>query len=148
MKQDLFEKITARLHEGATNYSVFLQAYEMTYMQPMNSDTLLRAVLGAEATLGGIDEVDATLVCAEVADALFYPGDDDAGPGDSVLRSESFVELIEELKEELLRLAGTSHKIQRFWLKDGHPAYPVFWDFAFLFWAEDKATIFIGSSSD
>ena len=148
MKQDLLEKITARLHENATNYSVFLQAYEVPDVQPMDSEAIIRAALGAEAALGGIDEVDAGIVCAEVQDALFYTGDEGAGPGDSLLQSETFVELIDELKGELLRLASASHKIQRFWLQDGHPAYPVFWDFAFLFWEEDKATIFIGSSSD
>lgn len=148
MKQDLLEKITARLHENATNYSVFLRTYEVPYVQPMDSGALIRAGLGAEAALGGIDEVDFAIVCAEVEDALFYPGYDGAGPRDSVLQSESFVELIDELKGELLQLASASYQIQRFWLQDGHPAYPVFWDFSFLFWEEDKATIFIGSSSD
>lgn len=148
MKQDLLNKITARLHGNATNYSVFLRAYEVPYVQPMGPDVLIRAGLGAETALGGIDDVDAGIVCAEVEDALSYPGDDGAGPGESVLQSETFVELIDELKGELLRLASASRKIQRFWLQDGHPAYPVFWDFAFLFWEEDKATIFIGSSSD
>jgi hypothetical protein len=62
--------------------------------------------------------------------------------------SESFIALIDELKEALLQLAGASKKIQRFWLQDGHPAYPGFWDFAFLFWEAGKATIVIGSSSD
>lgn len=148
MKQDLLDKITALLHENAKNYSVFLRAYEVSYVHPMDTDALICAGLGAEALLGGIDEVDPVIVCAEVEDALFYPGDDGAGPGGSVLQSESFVELIDELKGELLPLVSASHKIQLFWLKEGHPAYPVFWDFAFLFWEKDKATIFIGSSSD
>lgn len=148
MKQDLLEKITLRLHENATNYSVFLQAYEVPYAQPIDPDALIRASIGAEAALGGIDEVDADIVCAEVEGALFYPGEDGAGPGNAVFQCEAFNELIDQLKGELLRLAGASYKIQRFWLQDGHPAYPVFWDFAFVFWQDDKATIFIGSSSD
>ncbi len=31
---------------------------------------------------------------------------------------------------------------------EGHPGYPVFWDFAFLFVSNSNATILIGSSSD
>ena len=146
--RDLLEQIKAQLHEDATNYSVFLRAYDVPYSQPTHSHALIRAGLGAEAALGGIDEVEASVVCAEVADALCYPGNDGAGPGDAALQSASFVDMVDALTGELLQLASASHRIQRFWLRDGYPAYPVFWDFAFLFWAKDNATIFIGTASD
>ncbi|QNM98594.1 hypothetical protein [Chitinimonas koreensis] len=148
MKQDLLEKITVRLHENATNYSVFLHAYEVPYVQQADSAALIRTGLGVEAVLGGVDEVEVGAVCTEVEDALLYPGDDGAGPGNLVFQNELFIELLNELKGEIRRLASASFKIERFWLQDGHPAYPVFWDFAFLFWGKDKATLFIGSSSD
>jgi hypothetical protein len=38
--------------------------------------------------------------------------------------------------------------IERFWRKEGHPAYPVFWDFAFVIAGPTEAEVFIGSSSD
>ena len=38
--------------------------------------------------------------------------------------------------------------IERFWLKEGHPAYPVFWDFAFVIAGPHETKVFIGSSSD
>lgn len=148
MKQELLEKIAVRLQENATNYSVFLKAYEFSFVGPIDASALVRNSLGTEAVLGGIDEVEVDTVLSEVADALFYRGDDGAGPENSVLQSVSFIELIDELKSALLQLACTSKKIQRFWLQEGHPAYPVFWDFAFLFWEDNKATIVIGSGSD
>jgi hypothetical protein len=38
--------------------------------------------------------------------------------------------------------------VQSFWLKKGHPDYPVFWDFAFVIAGSSAAEVFIGSSSD
>jgi hypothetical protein len=38
--------------------------------------------------------------------------------------------------------------IRRFWLKDGHPSYPVFWGFAYVIAGPRGANIFVGSSSD
>lgn len=148
MRQGLLEEIADLLQENATNYSVFLQAYEVPFVGGETASAIIHNGLGVEAVLGGIDDVDVDTVWAEVADALLFPGDDGAGPDGAKLMSESFIALIDELREALLQLAAASKKIQRFWLQDGHPAYPVFWDFAFLFWEAGKATIVIGSSSD
>ena len=38
--------------------------------------------------------------------------------------------------------------LAQFWLRDGHPAYPVFWDFAFVIAGSAGGQVFIGSSSD
>lgn len=127
MMQNLLEQITVRLQQDAKNYSVFLKVHEVPYVPPPDPEELIRASFGAEAKLGSIDEIEGVSVCPELDEALFYPGDEGAGPGNTVLKkNESFIELIEDFKGEIRRLAGASRKIQRFWLKDGHPAYPVF----------------------
>jgi hypothetical protein len=38
--------------------------------------------------------------------------------------------------------------VVNFWLKAGHPAYPVFWGFAFVIAGPRGAEVFVGSSSD
>jgi hypothetical protein len=35
-----------------------------------------------------------------------------------------------------------------FWLEEGHPFYPVQWDFAYVLAGHNGAEVFIGSSSD
>jgi len=47
-----------------------------------------------------------------------------------------------------MRPISDATTIKRFWLKQGHPAYPVFWDFAFVVIGTQQVELFIGSSSD
>jgi hypothetical protein len=39
-------------------------------------------------------------------------------------------------------------RLTSFWLKEGHPFYPVFWDFAYVIEKDGDAFVFIGASSD
>jgi hypothetical protein len=148
VKQRLLVEIVDELHDDARNYSVFLQAYEVASPSSADSLTIIRNALGNQATLCSIEEVPEGSLCSEVENALFYAGDDSAGPGHSVLGSAHFKKLIAELKADLVALADAASKIERFRLKHGHPAYPVFWDFAFLVRLDVKAIVFVGSSSD
>ncbi|MBJ7314281.1 hypothetical protein ACFOLJ_22530 [Rugamonas sp. CCM 8940] len=148
MKQELLDLIAAQLNENAVNYTVFLQFYEMPFTGAMDAQALIHEAFGANAVIGSKEEVQAEAVFPEVEESLCYAGGDGAGPADAVLRSEMFKKLIAELRGDLTQLVADSGKIERFWLQDGHPAYPVFWDFAFLFQSDEKATIVIGSSSD
>ncbi len=148
MKQELLDQIAAQLNENAVNYTVFLQLYAVPFTESTDSEALIHEALGANAAVGGKEEVQAEAVCLEVEQSLCCAGDDGARPTDAALRSEMFKKLIAELRGDLSQLAADSGKIERFWLQDGHLAYPVFWDFAFLFQSDEKATIVIGSSSD
>lgn len=145
---NLLQDIIGHLHRQATNYTVNLQLIEARPVQSESSSALVRRMLGVQAVLGGIETVDANRVCAEILEALQYAGFKGAGPGVEVARDSAFQALMAQLQVELRRLASASIKVERFWLQGGHPAYPVFWDFAFLFRGSDKITLFIGSSSD
>ena len=41
-----------------------------------------------------------------------------------------------------------AERVALFWLKNGHPAYPVFWDFAFAAYTDEGVHVLMGSSSD
>lgn len=104
--------------------------------------------VGTGAVLGGIEEVQSGSVWPEVMEAVLYVGDSSAGPSSTALKSGQFTSLVELLKAQVDTMVKTSATIETFWLSNGHPAYPVFWDFAFLFRTDATATIFIGASSD
>jgi hypothetical protein len=148
MRQELLDQIAAQLNENAVNYTVFLQLYEVQFKESIDSQALINEALGANAVIGGREAFQVAAVCLEVEESLCYAGDDGAGPSKTTVRSGTFKKLIDALRGDLLQLAADSRKIERFWLQDGHPAYPVFWDFAFLFQNAETATIVIGSSSD
>ncbi|MGN6808031.1 MAG: hypothetical protein ACTHJZ_19095 [Trinickia sp.] len=71
-----------------------------------------------------------------------------AGPSKEALESDVLAGMLEKLLSDLRVTASKAIKVESFTLEEGHPFYPVFWDFAFLFRAASEATIFIGASSD
>lgn len=51
-------------------------------------------------------------------------------PRPLVLRSIRFNELLGSVLSHLEQAMGGATVTKTFWLKSGHPAYPVYWDFA------------------
>jgi hypothetical protein len=52
------------------------------------------------------------------------------------------------LEHGVSELANQAKMVKRFWFAAGHPAYPVFWDFAYAIFGSEMTTIVVGSSSD
>ncbi|WP_275761253.1 hypothetical protein [Ralstonia pseudosolanacearum] len=148
MNQKILDEASTALNEGAVNYSVFLHLYQMPTMQTEDALGYIREALGGDAVVGGIEDVPADVVCSEVEESLLFAGDEGAGPSGSVLNSVDFRNLIVGVRNGVSELVEDSIGIKKFWLKEGHPAYPVFWDFAFLFFGKGNVSIIVGSSSD
>lgn len=149
MDQGVLEKIASILNTDAWNYAVFLRSYEVPLMAPADSAAaLIEKALGSAATVSGIEDIQSEAVWPPVQNALLYAGDHAAGPSDAAIKSGKLAALIGALKDQIDELVNAATKIECFWLKDGHPDYPVYWDFALLFRQDGSATIFMGSSSD
>lgn len=148
MTQALLDVIVGLLNQGGSNYTVFLRLYELKETAECDPQSKVAVALGEDALIGGIEEVTGTEVISEIENCLQYSGDSDAGPQASVFKSSFFEKMLAELNGELVALVESSSKIEKFWLKSGHPAYPVFWDFATLFTRKGGSVILIGSSSD
>ena len=148
MDHQVLEEISITLNADARNYTVFLQCLEVPLSGAAGKEAIIKMALGAEATLGGIQVVEKASVWPIIKEALFYAGDDGAGPAAATIKSEKLFALMGVLEDEVRDLVGAASTSESFWLQDGHPAYPVFWDFAFLFTRNASASILIGSSSD
>jgi hypothetical protein len=136
------------LNEGALNYSVFLRCYSTPMTSEASSQQLVQAMLGVSAEVQHVQPVATEALLAEVEASLAYAGDSGAGPSQSIIQSERFKLLLSRLLTDTRVTSEMATKKEQFWLKEGHPAYPVFWDFAYLFTGSKEATVFIGSSSD
>jgi hypothetical protein len=136
------------LNLGSTNYTVFLRSSDVALPGDRPSADLVRVALGTGATIGGAGNVTCEELVKEVRASLSYPGDSGAGPAPAVVDSARFKELLAILTTELLAVCDEASGIEQFWLKAGHPAYPVFWDFAFLVRKKAVSHVLIGSSSD
>lgn len=148
MNNASLSKIGDLLNEHGLNYSVFLRAYEVGSREDLSSSEVVCLALGSSVVIGDIHNIAATEVLPEIEVSLTYAGDRSAGPSAEVLNSVHFKSLLTEILSDVRKAITESQRVEQFWLKDGHPAYPVFWDFAFLFRSSNKAIIFIGSSSD
>jgi hypothetical protein len=130
------------------NYVVFLRLYRIPFSPGAGPEQYIAQALGPAAVIGGSSPAMGQEVLAEVEEALRHAGDRAYGPRPSTLRSKKFKELLRSVLSYIEQAVAGSTVIERFWLKEGHPAYPVFWDFAFVIAGRHEAEVFIGSSSD
>jgi hypothetical protein len=148
MKPETLSAIVSILNHGSWNYSVFLESYSVPSLPGTPSEQLICTALGGSAVLASIETVTPKQVAEKVQMSLIYAGDSGAGPDPESLRSERFGQLLSSLLAELEATWRHASRIEQFRLKEGHPAYPVFWDFAFLFTNPSEVIVLIGSSSD
>lgn len=132
------------------NYEVFLRLYKLPYLPGAGAgaEQYISEALGPTAVVGGSCPVTGQKVLAEVEESLLHAGDEGYGPLPSALGLEKFNELLKSVLSHTERSVSSATLIEQFWLKEGHPAYPVFWDFAFVIAGPLGVEVFIGSSSD
>jgi hypothetical protein len=131
-----------------TNYQVFLQLYRVPFSPGSSAVEYITQALGPAAVVGGTSPVFGAEVLADVENALRYAGNYASGPDPSVFLSKMFDELMGRVLSHIRQAASEATLVEQFWLKDGHPAYPVFWDFGYVFAGPLGAEVLIGSSSD
>ena len=148
MNPCLLSAIAEKLNNDGLNYSVFLQSYAIPITDHYDANAYIRDVLGNDAVAEVIKDIAGEEVIAEVESAISYSGFAGSGPAKSTLQSLEFADLRQKLLVELQAIITESQVVKKFTLVAGHPAYPVFWDFAFLFMLPNRVVIFIGASSD
>ncbi len=148
MNSEILSKIAALLNSEGINYTVSVWARAGAPAVKVTSSDVVRGAFGSGAVIADAAPVSVDELVHEISDCLGYAGDDGAGPGPNVTQSERFKELLAELATELRSLCNSASRIERFRFKDGHPGYPIFWDFAFLVRTVKGSLVLVGSSSD
>ncbi len=109
---------------------------------------LIAGALGQGTQVRNLSPCRSEDVQADLREALQYRGEIGSHPNADYLEDASFASdcqlILADLEELLVDVDG----LHSFWLQEGHPFYPVFWDFAYLLSAGRYGTVFIGSSSD
>lgn len=130
------------------NYQVFLRVYRVPFASDAPAQWYISESLGPSAVIGGVVPSTGPGILAEVEQSLRYVGDVGSGPKPGALRSRRFKALVPAVLAELEQAIAGAVLFAQFWLRNGHPAYPVFWDFAFVIAGPAGGLVFIGSSSD
>jgi RNA binding exosome subunit len=148
MEQRILTEMAELLNSDGWNYSVFLKAYSGATESASNISDIVNALIGNGIAVDEVRDVDATEVTEEVSRSLGYVGNESAGPSAKILASAEFSNLVKSILESIAQLSKSSTGIKALTFVEGHPAYPVFWDFAFLFLSENDCLLLVGSSSD
>lgn len=130
------------------NYAVFLRAYRTPYHRGASTEWYVSQALGSKAVVGAVTQVSLEQMHTEVEESLRFSGDDGSGPKPEAIASPDFNQLLAGVLAELNRAADDAELLSHFFLFEGHPAYPVFWDFGFVIAGPRGGLVFIGSSSD
>jgi hypothetical protein len=148
INQALLTEMADLLDSDGINYSVFLRAYSGPTENSGDISSIVNGLIGHEVVLNGFRDVNVTEVVETLRQCLGYAGDPGSGPGASCLGSAEFARLLGSILKEVVQLSQTAYEIKSFELAHGHPAYPVFWNFAYLFPTADQHVLLVGSSSD
>ena len=130
------------------NYVVSFDLHRVPAIPGGTPEQYVTAALGPKVVVGGTAEVPAADMLAEVERCIRWAGDRGSHPDEAAIHSPRLDELMACVRAHLERVAASSTAIWSFWLKDGHPHYPVQWDFAYVLAGPSGAEVFIGSSSD
>jgi hypothetical protein len=130
------------------NYSVDIQLYLAAGMAGKDLEEIVAAALGHSVVIGGAESASFSSLVESLRTALGYSGDDGSHPNREFLSSTKFQGERDKVVEACAGVFEGANRVVSFWLKEGHPFYPVFWDFAYMVEKGDDAYVFIGSSSD
>ena len=130
------------------NYVVSLTLYRVPPFPGASATEYVASAFCPGVVVGGSGPVSGPEMLAEVETSLRYAGDTGSGPRPAMLRSKRYEELLRIVLAHFSEASAAATVIERFWFREGHPHYPVFWDFAFVIAGPHGAEVFVGSSSD
>jgi hypothetical protein len=130
------------------NYTVFLFHYFSPEPQVGLQAHLAAVLPTTDVEIGKSSEILPAEALAEITEALEHRGDAAYGPIPEKVDSDRYRDLVAKALRETQELFSSADRLEVFWLKSGHPAYPVFWDFAFAAFTVDGVHVIMGSSSD
>jgi len=140
--------MAALLNSDGINYTVFLKAYSCSGVNVNDVEGTLKCLLGHNVAVDSVRDCDLTEVSNELSDCLGYAGDDGSGPGPRTLGQSEYSTLLKEIISNIAQVSFQCNGMKSFRIVDGHPAYPVFWEFAFLFIRNDVHHLLVGAASD
>ncbi len=148
MEQALLSRMSNLLDSDGINYSVFLRAFSCVARGAGEVENVVKELVGNDVVVADVRDCSFAEVTQELNDCLGYVGDEGAGPGPDTLRLPEFSNLLKDLYDDLAQAGKRSNAVKSFRFLKGHPAYPVFWEFAFLFLGDEVHELIVGSSSD
>lgn len=147
---ELLRKICWKLSRGdVANYVVDIRIFQAKRQNDFNDIDSIRNILGGNSVeVGEVKRSNSPELIESIKEGFEYEGDEGAHPNKNYLFTDDFKDDTNEVLAQIENLFSGNSEISVFWLKSGHPFYPVFWDYAFLIKKDYMDYLLIGSSSD
>ena len=127
------------------NYEVWFNLYGPADPE-MGLIDVLKKWVSKDCEISGVVPSTPNEAISEIMDMVLYEGDTGSGPLELTFKKIE----ISELMSKVFSSIGIEEAdmVVAFGFKHGHPACPVFWDFAYDIHSKGQRWIFVGSSSD
>lgn len=127
------------------NYTVWVNTYGPLGIN-QTLEEALRSSVSQDCVVGNATSVSVGDARSQALELLLHAGDGGYGPLDLLTKRSEILSLAEALFQSVN--LDQAENVTSFWFAKGHPAYPVFWDFAFDIHTLGQRWILMGSSSD
>jgi len=134
---------------GDGYYPFFRVSERLHNMEKVPSSQLLFHF--PNAAVGGVSmNISTATAMATIEECLLSTGDWDFGPPAGIHRRPDFCSLVSSVLREFENDCKKADSVYEFWLRSGHPAYPVFWGFSLLLVMDGgrRSRVWLGSCSD
>lgn len=146
---DHLEQLCDGLNRQGLNYVAEMMVFPAAAQAGEPLQQIARAALQTECALGNSPyPVDYDQMLAEFWNAASHAGDHGYYPTPGYIGSPEWTEQLAEITRAMWREFGACDSIYAVGLIQGHPFYPVFWEFAFIVERPPDAFLFVGASSD
>jgi hypothetical protein len=145
----LLAKMWSELNDNSSNYTATIEIFSAVGMAGESIEKIVSKALDKAIILGRTHSISPNEILNEIASSLEYnKGGTATHPNLKFIASNKFLLLKQEILNHLQTLLSSSEQTIQFWLKEGYPFYPVFWDYAFVIENKSDAYVLIGSASD
>ncbi len=142
-RMEEFQRIEKLLY--GINYEVWFNLYGPGDCD-LSLEDALQKMISRDCKVSGVVASSPKEARNEIIEMILYEGGTGSGP----IELESKKPEIRSLMESVLTKINfdSAEMITEFGFYEGHPSYPVFWDFAFDIHSQGNRWILVGSSSD
>ncbi len=133
---------------NSLNYCCEIQIFSGAWLKNESEEKVLKSIMTNNFIVRNIEISSLNAVMSELQNGLNHKGDNGYFPNDKYYGTKKHEKDMSHTISTVQSLFQDASKVFSFYIKDGHPFYPVFWDFSFLLKHGEVAYVFIGSSSD
>lgn len=145
---DRLKMLCETLGRDSLNYVADIRLYPALGMAGSSLADIVTSALGHSVVVRGAEVTASSALIESLKAGLEYSGDDGSHPNRAFLSSAEFGAEERKVVSSFHDFLASADRVVSFSLKEGHPFYPVFWDFAYVVERGADAYVFIGSSSD